>query len=253
MSTVVAGQGSTNNADIPGHSGLSEEEKELAIIAAKEEAQLTLAEKAELVASIASNEEMAAEEMRSNGVVRINNALSPNMIPPIVAFIRSDLQKSISDVQMGKVQPLQVFSSMLSSTNRWDFKLQLEDPIVMNAMKEIFHNDGLLGKLMKLLVTENGELFELAAFCTSTGAGRQVVHADTLYSKHPALYTCAVALQDVSEDMGPTLFIPGNVQDGTVQCSTCSAVQYSAVQYSTNNKYTQYDTQTIFSYCIMFK
>jgi ectoine hydroxylase-related dioxygenase (phytanoyl-CoA dioxygenase family) len=79
----------------------------------------------------------------------------------------------------------------------------------METLRTMFHRESALGKLLTSLVTERGELFELAAFYTSPGAGRQVVHADTLWSKQPALYTCAVALQDVDEEMGPTLFIPG--------------------------------------------
>ena len=58
------------------------------------------------------------------------------------------------------------------------------------------------------LMTEDCELFELAAFYTAPGAGRQVVHADTLFTNNPVLFTVAVALQEIAEEMGPTLFLP---------------------------------------------
>ena len=189
----------------------SDDEKELAVTADIEEKILNLAEKSELEALTDNSNEDLLQRMHLSGVVRLDDLIPEEVVLKLVDFIRSELKESIIDVKNGKVQPLQRFSNMLSSANRWDLKIPLENPIVMETMKTMFRRDGPLGQLMTSLVSENGELFELAAFCTSSGASRQVMHADTLWSKQPALYTCAVALQDVTEDMGPTLFIPGNL------------------------------------------
>ena len=55
------------------------------------------------------------------------------------------------------------------------------------------------------------ELFELAALVSDPGAPRQPVHPDTGYKEgfdEPAVLTGFLALQDVDEKMGPTVFLP---------------------------------------------
>ena len=67
---------------------------------------------------------------------------------------------------------------------------------------------------LRPLVTEllpEAELFELAALVSDPGAPRQPVHPDTGYKEgfdEPAVLTGFLALQDVDEDMGPTVFLP---------------------------------------------
>ena len=64
----------------------------------------------------------------------------------------------------------------------------------------------------------DAELWELAAVVSAPGAAPQVVHSDTVVESGrargsvpspPCLYTCFVALQDVTSDLGPTRFFPG--------------------------------------------
>ena len=40
------------------------------------------------------------------------------------------------------------------------------------------------------------------------GAPRQPIHPDNAWTKQPVLYTAFIALQDINEEMGPTLFLP---------------------------------------------
>ena len=44
------------------------------------------------------------------------------------------------------------------------------------------------------------------------GSTRQPVHCDTPYQVTPPLYTAFVALQDVTMEMGPTMFVPKSVR-----------------------------------------
>jgi hypothetical protein len=185
------------------------EEAELAAIAASEEKLLYTAKRSELVAPENCNEDELADVIRLDGVVRVNNVIEEGKSCKLAEFIGIELTESIQAVKDGRVKPLHRFSNMLSSNNRWDLKLPLDEPIIMEALRTMFRSESPLSELLLSLVTANGELFELAAFCTSPGAARQVVHADTLWSKQPALYTCTVALQNIDEEMGPTLFIPG--------------------------------------------
>lgn len=192
-------------------SAQSSDEIELTLAAAKEEISLKLAVKSALEVPDSVEPDDYVDRIRDKGVVRVNSVIQSDVVNQLVSFIQRELADSIHAVTANEVQPLERFSNMLSSNNRWDLKLPLDNPIILNALRKIFSRQASVSKILTSLVTERGELFELAAFCTSSGAARQVVHADTLWSKHPALYTCAIALQDVSEDMGPTLFLPGKL------------------------------------------
>jgi Phytanoyl-CoA dioxygenase (PhyH) len=193
----------------PNQSAQSTDEIELNLTAAKEETCLKLALNSALEAPDSFEADDYVSRLRDTGVVRVNSVIQSDVVNQLVRFIQKELADSIHVVTANEVQPLERFSNMLSSNNRWDLKLPLDNPIILNALRKIFNRQASVSKILTSLVTERGELFELAAFCTSSGAARQVVHADTLWSKHPALYTCAIALQDVTEDMGPTLFLPG--------------------------------------------
>lgn len=186
-----------------------DEEIELSMVSDEEERHLLHAARSELMDPTVNKQETYLDAIQNNGVVRINKVLMQRTASQLVNFINKDLSDSIAAVEGHRIEPLSRFSTMLSSGNRWDFKLQVDHPFVLGAMREIFKEGTAVGELLSSLITENGELFEMAAFCTLPGAKRQVVHADTLWSKHPALYTCAIALQDISDEMGPTLFIPG--------------------------------------------
>lgn len=201
------------------------EEEELAVIAVTEEKLLHSATRSELVAPESCDIHELADVIRLDGVVRVNKVIQEGKFSELTECISKELQNSIQAVKDGKVKPLHRFSNMLSSNNRWDLKLPLDEPIIMENLRLMFRSDSRLSKLLMSLVTENGELFELAAFCTSSGAGRQVVHADTLWSKQPALYTCTVALQDINVDMGPTLFIPGT------ECRAAGMVNFLIINY----------------------
>ena len=188
-----------------------EEEIELSAISNEEERYLSQATRFGFTDPKVNGQETHLETIQNDGVVRIDSVLMQGGVSQIVNFVNKDLSDSITAVEGHEVPALSRFSNMLASGNRWDFKLQIDHPVILAAMREIFQGDKAVGQLLSSLVTEGAELFEMAAFCTLPGASRQVVHADTLWSKRPALYTCAIALQDISDEMGPTLFVPGNM------------------------------------------
>ena len=145
-------------------------------------------------------------EMRVNGVVRIDNIISQEMANSMLELVMDELAKAKSDVA-GGISTSERFSNLLSSTNRWDMKLPWS-PRLADALRHIVRPGMPLGDLLTSLATSNGTVHELAAFVTMPGAGRQVLHADTLWSSTPSVYTCTIALQDVARRMGPTIFIP---------------------------------------------
>jgi ectoine hydroxylase-related dioxygenase (phytanoyl-CoA dioxygenase family) len=56
-------------------------------------------------------------------------------------------------------------------------------------------------------VTDQGEFYELAAIITNPGSNRQMIHPDLPWKKVAPLFVIFLALQDVSEAMGPTSFL----------------------------------------------
>jgi len=154
----------------------------------------------------------AADALAQDGVVRVNRCLPPAECAALADHVERALRADLALVQSHQLDPLTRFSSLLSSSNRWDYKLPLDDA-VLGALKRMFSRssaaDGVLGPALDRVLSDRAELFELSAFYTAPGASRQVVHADTLFTKQPVLFTVAMALQDVTEDMGPTLFLPG--------------------------------------------
>jgi ectoine hydroxylase-related dioxygenase (phytanoyl-CoA dioxygenase family) len=55
---------------------------------------------------------------------------------------------------------------------------------------------------------------EFSALISDSGSKCQPIHPDSKYTDVDPLYSCFVALQDVDESMGPTIFLPStNNQD----------------------------------------
>merc|ERR1712032_174744 len=57
-------------------------------------------------------------------------------------------------------------------------------------------------------VSSEAPMYELAASISDEGAGRQPLQLDTPFEAEAPMYTAFVALQDVSVEMGPRLFLP---------------------------------------------
>jgi hypothetical protein len=163
-------------------------------------------------------------KLYDDGVIRIDNVLSSNTTKELLSFITKELEIAIKDVEtgiiiliatntilniniIGKVDVFERFSNLLSNRNRYDFKLPIDNDIIQNAIKEMVSKDSNLGKLLLKLVGKDSELFEVASFYTFPGSLNQVIHSDTIFTKKPVLFTITVALQDISLEMGPTLFL----------------------------------------------
>lgn len=124
------------------------------------------------------------------------------------------------------------FAKVLLNHQRWDLLLNIDriatenndgddDSIVRKALREVFQSpmrpilDEMLGDPNK------AALHELATLVSKHGSHRQNVHPDHAHDpnnsntnndrnqeEHPLCLTCFVALQDITPDMGPTVWIP---------------------------------------------
>ena len=149
-----------------------------------------------------------AKEMASNGVVRIDAALSPETADALRAFVDAEKLRAEEEVARGTHAFDTRFADLVLVSNRSDFLLPLRG-VVIDALQELLGEGSVLGPLIEELMGSEGVLQEVACLISYPGSEQQPLHPDTPYSNPPSLYASFIALQDVDEQMGPTLFLPG--------------------------------------------
>jgi len=113
-------------------------------------------------------------------------------------------------------------SSVLGATDvddatlRFDIRLPYDD-VVSEATASLLRRGAPLADALDALVGPHAQLWECAALISEAGAPPQCVHADTFWDAAPCLFTAFVALQDVTADLGPTLFFPGSHRSADAQ------------------------------------
>ena len=169
---------------------------------------------------------LAAEQakvIRRDGVVRIDNALSPEVADKLRQFLL-DQQQVVQEATKQDPSKSKLFYGVEQSRkNRCDMHLSLlrggvnagdvgmtdavGEHILADALLEILGKEGTLPELYENLVTAEGEFYELAGIITNPGSYRQMIHPDLPYQAEAPLYVVFLALQDVTDDMGPTSFL----------------------------------------------
>ena len=147
-------------------------------------------------------------ELLSEGVGRCDNVLDPQQADALKTFVRDALVKAERDTSKGKIPPKHRFAEVLLKENRRDFLLPLDDEKVLNAARTIALSP--IGDAVEEILGEDAVVHECSCLISDHGSPRQVLHPDTPQHEtgETPLLTCFTALQDVSEDMGPTLFLP---------------------------------------------
>ena len=161
-----------------------------------------------------------AELMRSQGCVGVRSALSDGTAKEVLAYINALSDQAKAEVTEGRVD----FGARFGGVNcrgrgvfgaRQDLWLPVEAVPVAKALREVASEER-LGPLLRELVGPGALLHEVSCLVSDPGAPRQCVHADTIVLPSPQfpnasmepLYTFFVALQDVEDDMGHTVFLP---------------------------------------------
>jgi len=152
-----------------------------------------------------------AKILERDGVVRIDNVLSPTLTDQIRKYAYDLRLTSEQEVREGKVQPIQRFADVLLKTNRCDLTIPLGEEIVSDALNQVLRESP-VGYTISNILSESAVLYELSCLMSDPGSQRQVMHPDTpfIQGKGPVLYTCFIALQDIHLDMGPTTWLPGS-------------------------------------------
>ena len=164
-----------------------------------------------------------AAVLAKDGVARINGVLSPELCDRCLADINEGLVVSykadndddscVHDDESFK--PCDGFGNVHSRNHRYDMYLRNEGSYGEALNYMLGEGTALKGLFHDLLDGESGTFHELAALISDCGSQCQPIHPDSTFTEWAPLYTCFVALQDVDDDMGPTVFLPGT---NTLKC-----------------------------------
>jgi hypothetical protein len=155
------------------------------------------------------------QELKLKGVARLNGLLKLSLVADLRDYILTELRSSAIAANEDSSNINRLFGNIkMTDKARWDLKLPF-DSIVIDALRSILQKETILSEALQGLTDENGggEFYELSSFVTTSGAKRQVIHSDTLWSEVPSLFTVMIALQDTDMTMGPTVFIPESISE----------------------------------------
>jgi len=148
-----------------------------------------------------------AKVLKERGIVRIDNVLNPSLADAIRREVY-DLRKESEDaIAEGTLNPKSVFADVLLTHNRRDMTLPIGPPWTKEALSRILLESP-VGLTIESLLGKKALLREWSCLMSDPQSQRQVVHPDTPWQPEPVLFTCFLALQDVTIDMGPTVWLP---------------------------------------------
>ena len=177
-----------------------------------------------------------AAALRADGCLRIDGAISKSTAARVKACILREINNAAEEVQQDPIRTNEINAMHgidQQRTNRCvinlpfradrikgyreacqeadtDFDKELSGDSILDALQELLNPvDGALGPLYRELLGEDAPLYELCSLVTWPGSFRQSVHPDAAYQPNAPLYAAFVACQDITIDMGPTLFLPG--------------------------------------------
>jgi hypothetical protein len=163
--------------------------------------------------------------IKKEGVLRIDGALNPDLAGRLRDYVLEQQALAETVTQRDPNLSQSFYGVENQRKSRCDLQLSLlrggfksdhgastdesESHVLADALQELLGQEGTLRPLYEELVTTQGEFYELAAVITDPGSDRQQVHPDLPFQKTAPLYVIFLALQDVTEPMGPTAFLPG--------------------------------------------
>eukprot|EP00658_Telonema_sp_P-2_P060486 TRINITY_DN49397_c0_g1_i1.p1 TRINITY_DN49397_c0_g1~~TRINITY_DN49397_c0_g1_i1.p1 ORF type:complete len:349 (-),score=88.12 TRINITY_DN49397_c0_g1_i1:341-1387(-) len=192
-----------------------------------------------LVASDSVRE--AVTTLREKGCVRLNQVLSESSCDELLAAVEAQLHAKTSTLAEDELIPASGFGTVLVRNNRYDMYIPHEGvyahaldqmlgagnshPILGDFFRELFEGKDLSKAVVR----------ELSTLIADPGAPRQPLHPDVHFHPYPQLYSCFVALQDVDESMGPTVFLPGTHNE--LDHATFNGPELKKAEFLKNQEY----------------
>mmetsp|Transcript_71395 Transcript_71395/g.220474 ORF Transcript_71395/g.220474 Transcript_71395/m.220474 type:complete len:352 (-) Transcript_71395:67-1122(-) len=151
----------------------------------------------------------SVEALLEDGAVMIPHVLPAQAAAALREHLESKLAASLAAVASGAAREQDLFEPVTCRRARHFLSLGLEVPVVAAAVTQSLR--ALAPLLRGALECDEPLLADLAAIRSAEGAPPQPLHMDdnTSWSGPPVRMSAFVALQDVDELMGPTVFLPG--------------------------------------------
>ncbi|KAJ1458125.1 hypothetical protein M885DRAFT_111520 [Pelagophyceae sp. CCMP2097] len=168
-------------------------------------------------APVAAVQSDAAAALRKDGVVRLNNALTPETTALLRTHVLAARSTAYAAFEKDPNRADDLFGIEPERASRCDVLLSFDGTdanapdghVVREALVELLDHTA-VGDCFAAACGDGAPLYELCALVTEPGAPRQTVHPDTPWRTQSPLFCAFVALQDVDYSLGPTLFIPGS-------------------------------------------
>lgn len=163
--------------------------------------------------------------LEKQGCLSVKEILSKDSCIKLKEFISNEVINSKNDVNSdnNNIQFNERFGGVncrgtdidnnIDFGKRQDLYLPLSNEFIRTVTAEAFKN---LLPIIENTVGINGLVHEISSLVSNPGSPRQCLHCDTIYLPCPQypsanmepLYTFFIALQDVEDNMGHTLFLP---------------------------------------------
>jgi len=183
----------------------------------------------------------AVETLKTEGVVRFGNILSSAACEALLHDINEKLTVKMSKSEVVQEQEqeekVKEFGFIHSRAHRWDMYLRNEGIYnealahMLNMKQENSDQQGTLRSFFEELFGKNAnesKFHEFSSIVCDPGAACQPIHPDTNYTDVAPQYTVFLALQDIDEEMGRTIFLPG---------TNTEAVHEEYDKHAKSNKY----------------
>jgi hypothetical protein len=154
--------------------------------------------------------ERAADILRTHGLVFLKSVVPEETCDEILADLNAicdECKETYGDALRRTDVLLGLGDDDDDDSNKHGGKINGVKKALESACKE---EGGNIRNILSFIedATEDAVLVELSVLATEKGADRQVLHPDVAYdAPHETLYSVFIALQDVTQDMGPTLFV----------------------------------------------
>lgn len=164
--------------------------------------------------------EVYANVLEEDGVVLVPSVLSAESAQSLRDCVINEIEVMRDTIRQEPEKSVSLFyvpAQIHFSTPRGYVLLPFQDSAageqdvgaLVRGTRELLGESTMLSKLFSRMCDgEDSQLYDYCVLRTEAGAARQVIHSDTPYQKTPGLFCAFVALQDVSFEMGGTLFLP---------------------------------------------
>lgn len=140
-------------------------------------------------------------------MVRIDGVLSEACADALRDCVDEERERALNEVE-ANVEASTRFADLVLLSNRCDLLMPLRGPVV-SALQELLGESSRLAPLLEQVAGNDARLQEVACLISEPGSCAQPMHPDIPYTPVAPLFAAFVALQDVTIEMGPTVYLPG--------------------------------------------